>query len=82
MTDYPSPPSEPEAPNDRAETETRIAEMAEHSRDAVMEHVSEIMFASHDSPDPDCIECQAGVRTGAWAAYGVDDPFTEEAEDA
>lgn len=44
----------------------------------VEEHISEIMFTSHESPEPDCLLCKRGIELGVWARYGVDDPFAPE----
>ena len=41
----------------------------------VFAHIGEIMFTPTESPDPDCLMCQCGVDLGAWARYGVEDPF-------
>ena len=57
--------------------------VTELERDEVWEHCGEIMFDSGDRPDPDCFLCQRGIEMGAWAHFGVDDPFApEEDEDA
>lgn len=47
-------------------------------REEVEEHVSEIMFAGSESPDPDCLLCKHGIEMGVWEHYGVDDPFAPE----
>lgn len=46
----------------------------------IAEHVGEIMFDSLSRPDPDCTLCKRGIETGAWAAFGVEDPFSEDDE--
>lgn len=46
--------------------------------DEAREHVGEIMFESLSSPEDDCALCKRGVTIGAWAAFGVEDPFGPE----
>lgn len=59
-----------DCPDNAAEAELLLVE----------EHVSEIMFNSHASPEDDCFLCKRGIELGVWAAYGVSDPFAPEDE--
>ena len=55
---------------------------AEWERDEVWEHAGEIMFDGSDRPDPDCLLCKRGIEMGAWAHFGVSDPFAlKDADD-
>ena len=52
--------------------------MATLVEDEVYEHVGDIMTDSLASPDPDCSICKRGIELGAWAQWGVDDPFAPD----
>lgn len=51
---------------------------ADAERQLVAEHINDIMFTSYESPDPECHLCKLGITLGAWAHYGVDDPFADD----
>ncbi|MES1975852.1 MAG: hypothetical protein V4472_25620 [Pseudomonadota bacterium] len=48
------------------------AELDALTEEEVSEHVSTVMFDTHDA-DPDCLLCRRGVELGVWARYGYPD---------